>query len=312
MMLAVLRPGLLTTVQDLGRLGRGSLGIPPCGAMDSLALRVANRLVGNADGLAGLELTLAGPEVRFDSDAWVALAGSRFECRLDDAPAPWSESFAVRRGQVLSIGRSLQGARAYVAVAGGVDVPSVLGSRSTCLAASFGGFEGRALRAGDHLPIGAPPGEGRRRRTRVGVLPAYAPQAELRVVRGPQAAAFTAAGYRSLFAAAYRVSPRSDRMGLRLEGTPIERAQAVDLLPEGVAAGSIQVPADGQPILLGADRPTTGGYIKVATVITADLGRSAQAKPGDRLRFVEASVEEARRLYRELEELVGSGIEDAA
>lgn len=309
MTLAVVRPGLLTTVQDLGRAGYGSLGVPPCGAMDAPALRAANRLVGNPDDLAGLELTLAGPELRFEGEAWIALAGSRFECDLDGAPAPWAESLAVRRGQRLRIGRSLEGARAYLAVAGGFDVPRVLGSRSTCLTAGFGGIEGRALRAGDRLPLGSPRAP-RRRRLRGGVLPAYAAQAELRVVRGPQSDAFTEEGDRAFFAAAYRVSARSNRIGLRLEGAPIERSRAADLLPEGLAPGSIQVPADGQPILLGPDRPTTGGYTKIATAITVDLGRAAQAKPGDRLRFAEVSVEEARRLYRDFERLLGSGIED--
>jgi len=308
--LAILRPGLLSTVQDLGRLGRGASGVPPSGAMDPVALRIANRLVGNREDQAAIEITLAGPEISFDADAWVALVGSRFECWLDGRAAPLAESFAVRCGEVLRIGRTLEGARSYLAVSGGIDVPVVLGSRSTFLTGAFGGFEGRALRAGDRLPVGAVSCGAKRRRLRHLALPAYAPEASLRAIVGPQDEAFTDAGRRTFWSSTYRVSSRSDRMGIRLEGPSLEHAVAPDLLPEGLAPGAIQVPADGQPILLGADRPTTGGYTKIATVISADLGRAGQLKPGDRLRFAAVSLEEAQDLYRRQEELLRSGIED--
>jgi antagonist of KipI len=309
--LAILRPGLLSTVQDLGRFGQGASGVPPCGAMDPVALRLANLLVGNGERQAAIEITLAGPEVRFEADAWVALTGSRFECWIDGRAAPLAESFAVRRGEVLRIGRSREGARGYLAVSGGIDVPVVLGSRSTFLAGGFGGVAGRALRAGDRLRVGAASRSARRRRVRRLALPAYASEASLRVIVGPQEEAFTDAGRRTFWLSVYRVSSRSDRMGLRLEGRPLEHAAAPDLLPEGLAPGAIQVPADGQPILLGPDRPTTGGYTKIATLISADLGRAGQLKPGDRLRFAGVSLDEAQDLYRRQEELLRSAIEDA-
>lgn len=309
MTIAIVRPGVLSTVQDLGRRGCAAFGIPPCGAMDEVALRIANRLVGNREDLAAVELTLAGPEIRFEADAIIALAGSKFECAVDGGPAPFGEALAVRAGQRLTIGRSREGARGILALAGGIEVPMVLGSRSTCLAAAFGGFEGRPLRAGDRLAVAEISAPVRRGRLRRDALPAYASRCSVRVVGGPQSEAFSADGQRTFFDSTYRVSPRSDRMGVRLDGPAIEHASPADLLPEGIAPGAIQVPADGMPIILGVDRPTTGGYTKIATVITADLWRIAQAKPGDEVRFVAIEVSEARRLYQEREELLRSAVE---
>lgn len=312
MTLVIHRPGLLTTVQDLGRFGFGAFGIPPSGAMDTLALRIGNRLVGNADDAAGLEFTLSGPEIELERDAWIALVGARFETHLDGHEAPERESFLVRRGQVLSVGRALDGARGVLAVGGGIEVPRVLGSRATLLAAGFGGLEGRALRGGDRLAFGEHTKGRRRRIARPALLAADASEQPLRVVGGPQQEAFSPAGRSVFYSSLYSVSTRSDRMGIRLEGPSIERAKSADLPPEGIAPGSIQVPADGLPIVLGVDRPTTGGYTKIATVVTVDLGRLAQAKPGDRLRFAEVSVDEARRLWREREELLRSAIAEVS
>jgi len=310
MTLTIVKPGMLSTVQDLGRRGRAALGIPPCGAMDELALRVANRLVGNADERAAIEITLGGPEIRFDEETLVAIAGSRFECEIDGRAMPHGETIAVAAGATLAIGRSLEGARAIVAVAGGIDVAPVLGSRSTFLRGGFGGVDGRALKAGDRLRLGAS-GRRKRRRLRRDALPRYEPRAALRVVEGPQSDAFTTSGRRTFLVSRYRVSPRSDRMGLRLDGPAIELAANADLLPEGIAPGAIQVPGDGQPIVLGVDRPTTGGYTKIATVVTADLWKTAQAKPGDEVGFVAIDVATARALYREYEEMLRSAVEDA-
>jgi antagonist of KipI len=311
MSLEIVRAGLFTTVQDLGRPGHGALGIPASGAMDGPALRVANRLVGNPEHAAALEFTLAGPEIRFARDHWAAIVGSRFEAALDERSVPHAESFPVGRGQTLKIGRTLEGARGYLAVSGGIDVPPLLGSRSTFAAGGFGGLEGRPLRSGDRLPTGAVASEPRRRRLAREVLPAYVEGAVLRAIPGPQGEAFTPRGLEAFFGSGFRVSPRSDRMGLRLEGPTVEQARGADLLPEGTAPGAVQVPADGRPIVLGVDRPTTGGYVKIATVISADLPRLGQAKPGDRLHFLPVSVDEARALYRTLEERVRSAIEDA-
>ncbi|MGH7897928.1 MAG: biotin-dependent carboxyltransferase family protein, partial [Candidatus Binatia bacterium] len=223
MSLLVRRPGLFTTVQDLGRPGFGALGVPPSGAMDAFALRLANRLVGNRDEAAGLEMTLAGPEIELGEDAWIALTGSRFGAEREGGQAPHAEAFFVRRGRVLAIGRSLEGARGYLAVRGGVDVPVILGSRSTLVTAGFGGHEGRALRAGDRLPIGRAVGEAKRRAADPSALIPYAEQRTLRVIPGPDTEAFSSAARSSFSSSTYLVTQRSDRMGIRLEGAPIER-----------------------------------------------------------------------------------------
>jgi antagonist of KipI len=312
MTLAIVRPGPFSTVQDLGRPGHGGLGVPPSGAADSLALRIANRLVGNPDSGAAIEFTLVGPAIRFETDACVAFAGSRFAAELDGRGAPHLESFRVCRGQVLDIGQTTEGARGILAVNGGIDVPLVLGSRSTFVGGGFGGVEGRPLRSGDRLPLGSARAAPSGRQLRPGALPTYVSEPVLRVVAGPQLERFTDGAWPAFLAADYRVSTRSDRVGVRLEGPAVERQEAADLLPEGLAPGAVQVPGDGQPILLGADRPTTGGYTKIATVVTVDLWRAAQAKPGDRLRFVEVGVEAARALYRERQEWLRSAIEDGA
>jgi antagonist of KipI len=305
MSLRIVRPGLLTTVQDLGRIGSGALGVPPCGAMDPWALRAANRLVGNDDTDAGLEITLIGPEIRLEADHVLAICGSRFDADLDRSETPHAAAFVARAGQMLRLGKSREGARTYVAVRGGIDVPKVLDSRSTYLTAGWGGFAGRALRADDVLPVAPANGIARPRRLRS--LESYCSEQSLRVIIGPQEEAFSSGGLGAFLSSTYRVSPRSDRMGLRLEGPPIDRIRPADIVPEGLAAGSIQVPADGQPIILAADRPVTGGYTKIATVVSADLARVGQAKPGDRLRFVAIDVAAARALWRDREAVLESG-----
>jgi biotin-dependent carboxylase-like uncharacterized protein len=310
MTLEVLRAGPLTTVQDLGRPGWGSIGVPPGGAADSLALRLANRLVGNPDGAAGLEMTLTGPELGFAADAWVALAGSRFAATLEGSPVPHARALMVRVGQTLDVGRTLEGARAFLAVRGGLDVLPVLGSRSTFVVGGFGGIDGRPLRRGDRLPVGTIPAGARPLAAREALLPVYAADGVLRVILGPQLDRFAAEATDALLSGTYRVSTSSDRVGLRLEGPRLAHRGAADLLPEGIVCGALQVPGDGQPILLGRDHPTTGGYAKIATVIAADLWRLGQAKPGDRLRFAAVAVDEARSLYRSQEELLGSAVED--
>jgi antagonist of KipI len=312
MTLEILRAGLLTTVQDLGRLGWGSIGVPPGGAADAAALRLANRLVGNPEGAAGLEITLAGPQIAFAANARVALAGSRFAVTLEGSPVRHGATLAIRAGQALDIGRTLEGARSFLAVAGGLDVPAVLGSRSTFIAGGFGGLDGRPLRRGDRLSAGPTPADARPFTMRRELFQTYAADGILRVILGPQLDRFGAEARETFLSSTYRVSTSSDRVGLRLQGPRIAHVGAADLLPEGLACGGIQVPADGQPIVLGCDHPTTGGYTKIATVIAADLWRVGQAKPGDRLRFVAIDVDEARALYHRQEELLRSAIADEA
>jgi antagonist of KipI len=288
----VIKPGLLTTVQDRGRPGYRSAGVPFGGAMDAFALRMANLIVGNPDGAAGLEITLLGPELEFTADTVVAVGGAEFE----GAP-PW-RPLLLRAGERLKFGECRQGCRAYLAVGGGLDVVPALGSRSTYLPGGFGGLGGRALREGDEIEIGAGlPGAGGSRRhmswrVSPSVLPAYSPHPVLRAIRGAQADDFGA----ELWETEFQVSPKSDRMGLRLAGRKLARASAAELPSSAVAPGTVQVPPEGQPILLMADAQTIGGYPQAAHIIGPDLPLAAQLRPGESLRLSEVSVEEAHRL----------------
>jgi antagonist of KipI len=309
-MIVVVRPGLFTTVQDLGRAGFGAFGVPPSGAMDAFSLRAANRLAGNDEGAAAFEITLLGPTLKFEDDAVVALCGSRFEVERGGAAASFWEAFRVARGETLTLGRSLEGARAYLAIRGGLDVPLVLGSRSTLASAGWGGFEGRALRAGDRLSAGAADPSAPLRRLRPDAWPAYTSRPILRAVAGPDEALFTPEALSLFFEAEFAILPQSDRAGIRMSGRPIARQSPGEVLPEGAAPGSVQVPPDGQPILLGADRPATGGYPKIATVISADLSLAGQAKPGDRIRFSRASAGEGRGAWQGRETMFRNAIED--
>jgi antagonist of KipI len=307
----VVRPGASTTVQDLGRPGWGASGVPPSGAMDALSFRAANLLAGNDEDAAALEITLGGLEVVFSAEHRCALAGAPVEARIDGELVRAGRSFVIPTGAALSIGATRSGVRCYLAVAGGIDVPVALGSRSTFVAAGFGGLDGRALKTGDVLSVGPPSGSPHEQRAlTAGALPETARETILRVVRGPQEDAFTGEGIDTFYSNPYRVSPRSDRAGVRLEGAPIAIAGEADLDPEGVVTGSVQVPADGMPIILGPDRPATGGYVKVATVITADLPVLAQARPGDTLRFVRIDVEDARAAWRERLRVLHDGFEE--
>lgn len=291
--LEVLRGGTLTTVQDLGRPGHRAGGVPASGAMDPFAAAAANLLVGNEARAALLEITLRGPVLRFGRAATIALAGARFLAVLDGRPLPWNRSVAVAAGGALEIGDALDGARAWLAVDGGIAVPEVLGSRSTHLRGGFGGHEGRALAAGDRLPLG-PPGDGLPRRL---AAPLFAPRngrLEVRILPGAGEEGFTALARERLTAAEYRVSPLADRVGLRLSGPPLSHTAGADIPPEGTLPGMVQVPGGGEPIVFGPDGPTTGGYAKIATVAAADLGALAWLRPGDRLRFRRATLGEAR------------------
>jgi KipI family sensor histidine kinase inhibitor len=300
----VVRPGLLTTVQDRGRFGYQKFGVPANGAVDGVALRVANVLVGNPQGAAALEVTVLGPQLRFLADAVVAVTGAEVQADLDGRPVPWYQSFLVRAGQTLDVQACARGLRSYLAVAGGMDVPVLLGSRSTCLAATFGGFQGRALAAGDLLRTGPTPGpltalanrevpEEWRRRPSSPVT--------LRVVLGPQDDAFTEQGVRTFLESPYQVTQHTDRMGCRLDGPEIAHRKSADIISDWVPTGGVQVPGDRRPIILLADRQTTGGYPKIATVIGSDLPLVAQCRPGDSLRFRAVTLAEALAITREIE-----------
>jgi antagonist of KipI len=302
--------GAFTTIQDLGRRGWGGSGVPPSGAMDELALRAANLLVGNDEGAAGLEIAMSGPTLRFDGALTCALAGAPFDARAGDEPVAAGRSFVVPAGARLAIGSARAGVRCYLAVRGGLAVEPVLGSRSTLVSAGIGGMDGRPIAAGAIVPAGDGGPMGRSRSLRDGALPVPGVPAVLRAITGPQEDAFARGTLDAFFAGAYRVSPRSDRAGVRLEGEPLALAGPADLDPEGVVTGAVQVPADGLPIVLGPDRPATGGYVKIATVIAADLPLLAQARPGDTLRFAATTVEDARAAWRERLEALRNGVEE--
>lgn len=293
-MIEVVHAGLCDLVMDQGRAGWCALGVPAGGAADPAALAAANRLVGNETDAAGLEITLAGPGLRFPRGAVVALAGARFSAsRSSGAAVFWHETLVLAPGETLILGPVEAGCRCWLAVSGGLAVPQVMGSRSTFLPAGFGGLEGRPLRAGDRLECGAENAE-------LPLLRARPPGREaadltLRVVAGPQIAQFDDGGLAAFFGGGYQVAAASDRRGLRLQGPAVTHAQG-KLPSQGVLPGAVQVPPNGQPIILGWDGPVTGGYPVIAGIISADLEKLAQLRPGDTVRFTTIEAEAARSL----------------
>jgi biotin-dependent carboxylase-like uncharacterized protein len=273
---------MLTTVQDLGRWGYQHVGVPVAGPMDWYSHRLANRLAGNRDDAAALEITLVGPELRAEGRLSCAIAGAEFDVSINDQPVRAGAVIPLTRGDVMRFGARRRGARLALAVRGGFDVPAVLGSRATSLISRLGPFDGRALAAGDALPIGMLPpsvmSSGR-------PLPLPVGGVRVRVVAGPQSRWFTDEAYRALYGTRFTVTPESNRMGYRLDGAVLARADAGEMLSDATPAGALQVPASGLPILLMADRQTTGGYPKIATVITADLPLVGQLAPGDWIEF---------------------------
>jgi antagonist of KipI len=293
-LLTVLRAGMLTTVQDLGRWGYQSRGVPVSGALDPLSHRLANRLLGNEAGAATLEVTLMGPQLRFEHEAAFAVAGADFRLTVDDTTVQMNRRIEARAGSVLRFGERARGARAYLAVEGGVDVPEILGSRSTHVLTGMGGYQGRALRAGDALEHG-----GGRGLPANGVNPRpdlY--RQRLRVVPVDETLAARLTTQR------FHVSTRSDRMGYRLEGASVAAAAKGELISTAVPTGAIQVPPNGQPILLMNDHATTGGYALAAVVISADLPCAGQLAPGDWVEFAPCSLDEATAELRRQEALL--------
>lgn len=292
----VLRPGMFTTVQDGGRRGHRARGVPLSGAADPFALRLVNALVGNPDDAAALEFTLVGPELRFSHETVVAVGGGEF------ADVPRWRPIVLPAGSTLALGPARHGCRGYLAVAGGIAVEPVLGSRSTYVRAELGGWHGRGLREGDTLPL---PDVRRHVRNHWWIdgriLPHYGPSPVVRVVRGAQADEFDAAW----LAQTYKVSPQSDRMGVRLQGPALVRRTARDLVSSPVAPGTVQVPPDGQPIVLLADAQTIGGYPQVGHVASVDLPLVAQLRPGDAVQFREIPLDEARALVLAREKAFG-------
>jgi antagonist of KipI len=300
--LRIIRGGLLSTVQDLGRWGSQASGVPVAGPMDVYSHRLANRLAGNDDSAAALEVTLVGPEMEAQGRLVCAVAGAEFDLRVDGRPVHTGRAFEVQTGGRITFGQRLAGARATLAIRGGIEVPEVSGSRATSLSSRMGPFGGRPLTAGDLLPIGrhavaGPPSAG---------PPLSLPQggARLRAIPGPHEGMFTADAVDRFHDARFTVSTRSNRMGYRLAGPVLAPVGPSDILSTAVPVGAIQIPRSGEPILLMADRQTTGGYPIIATVISADLPLAGQLAPGDWIRFSPCTradaVEALQRLERRL------------
>ncbi len=305
--LKVLKPGFLATVQDRGRYGFGRYGISASGAADQYSLRLGNLLVGNTEGAAAIEMTLVGGEFQSLADGVVAVTGSDFDARLDDEPIPMWTSIAVRRGQRLTFGATRSGARCYLSIAGGVFAPELLGSRSTHLLTGLGGFEGRPLRNGDEIEIGAalfPLDRLRWRTVQRAVILEYHSECRLRVLLGPQDRHFSKRSVEMFLDTSYIVTEKSNRMGLRLDGPALKHKRKADIPSEGVPLGAVQVPQNGLPIILFVEHQTTGGYPKIATVISTDFHRIGQAKPGDKFSFTSVSLAKALKLLRQQERLI--------
>ena len=299
MSIRVVKPGVLTTVQDGGRTGFQAKGFNVSGVMDRRAYRFGNFLVGNYTDEAVLEMSMFGGSFTFLESNYIAITGADMGATIEGVPAPMYETVFVREGDTLSFGAAKDGMYTYIAFAGGLDIPQVLGSRSTNLKCALGGFNGRKLKAGDILPFRKPLDD--LGDLRVHHLPqaCFDGEAPIRVVLGPQDDYFTEPGIRTFLSAPYRVTEQTDRMGCKLDGETIEYKDKVDIISDGIVFGSVQVPPRGTPIVMLADRQTTGGYAKIATVITVDLPRLVQKKPGDTVYFEAISAKEAEKLLKQ-------------
>jgi antagonist of KipI len=305
--LEVMAPGPLTTVQDRGRYGYGRYGVAPSGALDSFSLRVANLLVDNPENEACLEITLPGFRMKALREVAVAVTGADLQAYHDGKPLQMWTSCVLEKGSSLSLKGIKSGCRTYLAMGGGISLPEVMASKSTNLSSGFGGLEGRPLRKGDTLASTSP----RLHLNTAGRafpqawIPLYNKEAHLRVILGPQDDQFSENGKRTFLNSTYHVSPDSDRTGIRLAGSIVERSPEAgeSIISEGVISGAIQVPGDGQPIIILTET-VTGGYRKIATVITADLPLLGQLKPGDRVTFAQVSLDDAYKEHREMEERI--------
>jgi len=296
--MTVVKPGLLSTIQDQGRPGWLAFGMPLAGAMDPEAYALANLLAGNAPGAAAIEMTLLGGTFRFEEDAYVGIAGADMQAALDGAAVASGSAFPVPRGGVLAFSSAVEGCRAYLAVRGGLDVPPFLGSRSTYVRGAVGGLHGRPLAAGDGVPVGpagpAPPARALRARD----VPRHGREVTLRVLLGPQDDRFAPVGLAAFLGSPYTVTNRNDRMAYQLEGPCIRHLHGPDIVSDALLPGAVQVPGSGMPIVMMADAQTVGGYAKIAAVIGADLPRLAQARRGDTVRFARCSHAEAVQALR--------------
>ncbi|MGQ9645733.1 MAG: biotin-dependent carboxyltransferase family protein [Thermodesulfobacteriota bacterium] len=301
----VLEPGILTTIQDIGRYGFSQFGVPPSGALDTFSHRAANLLVGNPQTEASLEITIGGLKIKALKEMVISITGGDLSPALNGETLEMWRTHLLVEGDVVSFKRVRTGCRAYLALRGGLSVARVMGSQSTYLSGKFGGLNGRALRKGDILFTLDVPSSFSQLGFRFPTewIPQFEREALLRMIPGPQDRHFTERGFQTFSSSTYQVTPQCDRMGVRLEGPRIERRSDVEesIISEGLIAGAIQVPGDGKPIIILTEL-VTGGYTKIATVISVDFPKVAQLKPGDRVRFAPVSLEEAHQLLKEQEE----------
>ena len=287
----VLKPGLCTTVQDIGRIGYQQYGIPVSGVMDEFAYRVGNILVEADENNAVLEIPYLGPTLEFDFEITIAITGANLNPKINGQDVAMWKTINIKKGDILSFSSIKSGARAYLAFSGEIDVPFVNGSKSTLLKSKLGGFEGRQLKIGDILKIKNPKTLSKRNKLNSKYIPEYLSSENIRVVLGPQDDYFTEKGIEAFFNNEYEITKEADRMGMRLEGEVIEHKNKADIISDAAVFGSIQVPGNGKPIILLADRQTTGGYTKIATVIKADLPKLAQMLSGNKIRFKKLALE---------------------
>lgn len=298
----VIAPGLCTTIQDAGRVGYQQFGVPVSGVMDKYSFLVANYLVGNEEEKAVLEIPYLGPTLEFDFDVTIAITGGNLTPKLNNNDIEMWRSINIKAGDKLSFKGLKSGVRAYIAFSADIDVPLVNGSKSTLMKAKLGGLEGRQLKKGDELLFSNVRVLNKENILPKEYIPNFAHSNEIRVVLGPQEDYFTEAGIKTFFSSEYTISKNSDRMGMRLEGAKIEHKNKADIISDATVFGSIQVPGDGMPIVLLADRQTTGGYSKIGTVIHCDLPKLVQMSPNDKISFKEISVEKAQEEYKKFYE----------
>ena len=300
----VIKSGIFDTIQDLGRFGFQQFGMPVSGAMDSYALRIGNRLLENKENEAGIEISTPGLSLEVLDQTVIAITGADFNPTINNLPAPIWEALEVKKGDNISFNQIKSGCRSYLLVAGGIDVPNMLGSKSTYTRGKIGGLKGRPLSKYDLINIGNPnqklPDIIGRKVPSINI-PNYHEENKIRVMLGPQDDYFTKNGLYAFLNSFYEITVHSDRMGYRLKGPKIKSKNGSDIITDGVPLGSIQVPQDGMPIVMLADRQTTGGYAKIATVISVDIDKLAQMKPGNKIKFTPINLEEAHRLLGERE-----------
>ena len=305
MSVLVLKPGMLTTVQDRGREGSAALGVSRAGAMDDVSLRIANALVGNEADMAAIEITLIGPRLRFERAATIALTGAECPLRIDGAEAAAWRPVAIDAGAVIEIGATKRGARAYLAVAGGFRVDAVLGSASTDINACLGPFDGHGLKEGNRLEFGVPQSAPRAKRVRWSVDPRpwFDPDSEypIRLMPGSHFDALDAASRAALFEVEFRIAPDSNRVGFRFDGPRLALSAPIELVSEPVASGTLQLPPGGQAIALMVEAPTIGGYPRIGQIAAVDRQRLAQRRPGDAVRFAAIDLDDAQTRYLERE-----------